>query len=127
MPNPGSIKSDYSQEIIVFSINKAKIEKWEKKKKINKLICALERTDNFDIRVEAAKALHRIGRGGVAITKLREGLFDDNENVRKEAAEALANISVHVLIEEGERCSFCLLYTSPSPRDGLLSRMPSSA
>ena len=22
---------------------------------------------------------------------------------------------------------FCLLYTSPSPRDGLLSRMPSSA
>ena len=26
-----------------------------------------------------------------------------------------------------ERCSVCLLYTSPSPRDGLLSRMPSSA
>ena len=24
-------------------------------------------------------------------------------------------------------CSSCLLYTSPSPRDGLLSRMPSSA
>ena len=24
-------------------------------------------------------------------------------------------------------CSCCLLYTSPSPRDGLLSRMPSSA
>ena len=27
----------------------------------------------------------------------------------------------------GERLKFCLLYTSPSPRDGLLSRMPSSA
>ena len=26
-----------------------------------------------------------------------------------------------------EMLSFCLLYTSPSPRDGLLSRMPSSA
>ena len=26
-----------------------------------------------------------------------------------------------------ERPFFCLLYTSPSPRDGLLSRMPSSA
>ena len=26
-----------------------------------------------------------------------------------------------------ESCMFCLLYTSPSPRDGLLSRMPSSA
>ena len=24
-------------------------------------------------------------------------------------------------------CFICLLYTSPSPRDGLLSRMPSSA
>ena len=24
-------------------------------------------------------------------------------------------------------CNTCLLYTSPSPRDGLLSRMPSSA
>ena len=26
-----------------------------------------------------------------------------------------------------ELCHICLLYTSPSPRDGLLSRMPSSA
>ena len=28
---------------------------------------------------------------------------------------------------ESTRPSTCLLYTSPSPRDGLLSRMPSSA
>ena len=27
----------------------------------------------------------------------------------------------------GCQCEDCLLYTSPSPRDGLLSRMPSSA
>ena len=27
----------------------------------------------------------------------------------------------------GNLYSICLLYTSPSPRDGLLSRMPSSA
>ena len=27
----------------------------------------------------------------------------------------------------GGKCFICLLYTSPSPRDGLLSRMPSSA
>ena len=31
-----------------------------------------------------------------------------------------------ILIESGGD-NFCLLYTSPSPRDGLLSRMPSSA
>ena len=29
--------------------------------------------------------------------------------------------------EETNKNSICLLYTSPSPRDGLLSRMPSSA
>ena len=27
----------------------------------------------------------------------------------------------------GQHFAICLLYTSPSPRDGLLSRMPSSA
>ena len=30
-------------------------------------------------------------------------------------------------INKGEYVYSCLLYTSPSPRDGLLSRMPSSA
>ena len=35
---------------------------------------------------------------------------------------ALADLSLLV-----RRRSTCLLYTSPSPRDGLLSRMPSSA
>ena len=29
--------------------------------------------------------------------------------------------------ENGQKNICCLLYTSPSPRDGLLSRMPSSA
>ena len=38
----------------------------------------------------------------------------------------LKNISLGV--NQGERIVICcLLYTSPSPRDGLLSRMPSSA
>ena len=31
------------------------------------------------------------------------------------------------MVIEGERGEFCLLYTSPSPRDATLSRMPSSA
>ena len=31
------------------------------------------------------------------------------------------------LMEDEAVLQFCLLYTSPSPRDGLLSRMPSSA
>ena len=36
-------------------------------------------------------------------------------------AAALIRVAVGILLW------FCLLYTSPSPRDGLLSRMPSSA
>ena len=32
-----------------------------------------------------------------------------------------------VIKTRGDRGTACLLYTSPSPRDGLLSRMPSSA
>ena len=39
--------------------------------------------------------------------------------VAQEAREMLAREEAEVLA--------CLLYTSPSPRDGLLSRMPSSA
>ena len=35
-------------------------------------------------------------------------------------------VIVSVNVVEGAR-KRCLLYTSPSPRDGLLSRMPSSA
>ena len=31
------------------------------------------------------------------------------------------------MLEQLSKHSSCLLYTSPSPRDGLLSRMPSSA
>ena len=42
---------------------------------------------------------------------------------------AVANPSVQLVKGGGFRAEdeVCLLYTSPSPRDGLLSRMPSSA
>ena len=33
----------------------------------------------------------------------------------------------NILIQQQQLLISCLLYTSPSPRDGLLSRMPSSA
>ena len=36
-------------------------------------------------------------------------------------------IEIEVEDENSRLASTCLLYTSPSPRDGLLSRMPSSA
>ena len=36
-------------------------------------------------------------------------------------------VSKNVVIQVKHYINSCLLYTSPSPRDGLLSRMPSSA
>ena len=48
----------------------------------------------------------------------REGLFSiDDEDAARELLQTLQDSWIEI----------CLLYTSPSPRDGLLSRMPSSA
>ena len=42
-------------------------------------------------------------------------------------ADQIISSSLVILAEGGRSGLICLLYTSPSPRDGLLSRMPSSA
>ena len=55
---------------------------------------------------------------------------DDTPMTQEELAHAIANCDVFVPTVtdriDADVLS-CLLYTSPSPRDGLLSRMPSSA
>ena len=43
------------------------------------------------------------------------------------AVERLVERGPEMFMGPAEEDSACLLYTSPSPRDGLLSRMPSSA
>ena len=43
------------------------------------------------------------------------------------AVNALGHAHPAVVSAVTEQLQTCLLYTSPSPRDGLLSRMPSSA
>ena len=48
----------------------------------------------------------------------RRKLVTWKEDIIRETRETVSSL------QEG---SLCLLYTSPSPRDGLLSRMPSSA
>ena len=40
---------------------------------------------------------------------------------------APAPVSAKLFVTQQAQFTACLLYTSPSPRDGLLSRMPSSA
>ena len=49
-----------------------------------------------------------------------------NEVNRLDDLEPLEN-GLMKYYEESQMNNNCLLYTSPSPRDGLLSRMPSSA
>ena len=52
----------------------------------------------------------------------------DAREVAEEGAEHDGSGNAQVMLEVlGPRGEVCLLYTSPSPRDGLLSRMPSSA
>ena len=55
--------------------------------------------------------------------EVKENL-DDPENFKKLGEEVVLNLLLRVFQRSDEGC---LLYTSPSPRDGLLSRMPSSA
>ena len=47
--------------------------------------------------------------------------------VYTQAAANSPDCSGHSARNSPDEFSVCLLYTSPSPRDGLLSRMPSSA
>ena len=47
--------------------------------------------------------------------------------IYKAAYSGLLKLFLDLLPTDGLRGKTCLLYTSPSPRDGLLSRMPSSA
>ena len=65
---------------------------------------------------------------GKVQTDLGEGLvfqaikdFDGSMSKTIESAGEIGGYNKPILLEA------CLLYTSPSPRDGLLSRMPSSA
>ena len=52
--------------------------------------------------------------------------FNSEAIAREFVEDYLPEISIACKID-AERYQTCLLYTSPSPRDGLLSRMPSSA
>ena len=52
-----------------------------------------------------------------------------NKNVDIDVSEETdtPTVDIDVTEEVSDTEEACLLYTSPSPRDGLLSRMPSSA
>ena len=57
-----------------------------------------------------------------------EYLKDLSKTINELDVSAICDVAntVKTAVKNGKQI-FCLLYTSPSPRDGLLSRMPSSA
>ena len=52
---------------------------------------------------------------------------DSDTDVECEDGDVEGGGTLNIYGEGSTECTICLLYTSPSPRDGLLSRMPSSA
>ena len=52
--------------------------------------------------------------------------FDDTSNVSRKLREGWEFVRADTIVSELGK-NDCLLYTSPSPRDATLSRMPSSA
>ena len=69
----------------------------------------------------------QIGKGIITASGVY-GAFDPKANLEKYGCKNIGD-SGKTLMRAGAlgQLVFCLLYTSPSPRDGLLSRMPSSA
>ena len=57
------------------------------------------------------------------------GIFRDNQQVQERAMDSndLERERGITILAKCTSVEYCLLYTSPSPRDATLSRMPSSA
>ena len=92
-------------------LNKEPVKRAEKAlKEFDETLSVTELENTARTAVDAAKSLNcKVG----AIVKSL--LFKNGDNY------------FLCLVSGDKRCSFCLLYTSPSPRDGQISRMPSSA
>ena len=71
--------------------------------------------------VRVVEVLERGGEGLNLTRQVRDGILTHTGPVKPETLEGR-------IVRLVDRVAYiCLLYTSPSPRDGLLSRMPSSA
>ena len=64
----------------------------------------------------------------LSLMDLPDDLISSKEKIIIQSLDEITRIEQGVKVNSDEdKDSGCLLYTSPSPRDGLLSRMPSSA
>ena len=91
-----------------------------------------EAMNNFTPRAQqvlalARKEADRFNHNFVGTEHLLLGLIKLGQGVAVNVLQKLGLDLETVRMEVEKQVGTCLLYTSPSPRDGLLSRMPSSA
>ena len=79
-------------------------------------------SDIFESYSAGTETKPQINQDAVRLMKELHGIDMEKEQYSKLISDIP---DVDIAISMG--CNVCLLYTSPSPRDGLLSRMPSSA
>ena len=68
-----------------------------------------------------------LGFAGIVVLMGKNSFTSLGDEVLRQTAILIAAISYALNAIITRKLTTCLLYTSPSPRDGLLSRMPSSA
>ena len=79
--------------------------------------------------------IHQQRQGQAQLTAVGQEADAGADRGQRQHNKALIQVELYKLIvppfcaggDEDEHIQICLLYTSPSPRDGLLSRMPASA
>ena len=92
-----------------------------------------DRTEDVAKKAGAKVVSHVLNRGvGAAVrTGIKVALMEDADYTIQIDGDGQHNAEYIPdfikMAEKGYDIVICLLYTSPSPRDGLLSRMPSSA
>ena len=84
-------------------------------------ILTISDTRSFDTDTSGEWLQQAVEKDGHKLIE-RRLVIDDIYQIRATASNWIADNNIDVILTTG-----CLLYTSPSPRDGLLSRMPSSA
>ena len=78
-------------------------------------------------RLSFDSAMASIGGSSLGISNISSSSTQKGESLADTVKVMSIYSDVLVLRHTLDGSSSCLLYTSPSPRDGLLSRMPSSA
>ena len=81
----------------------------------------------FGARAEAVGRYLLKGTKVAIEGKLRYSSWEKDGQRRSKLEVIVDEVEFMSRAQQADVGSYCLLYTSPSPRDGLLSRMPSSA